>query len=170
MKINFKLCLFLLGVCSVTAVADEKIPTDAERVAGIQKECAEAGEAIKQRQAEKALYDRLGKRPKIKNLVTELLAAHSKNEKIGHLFVHVKKGPFVKNVTDFLVAGTGGKANYRGKDMLAVHKHMKVSNADFLAAGGDFEAVMKKAKYGPNEIQEVICSLASFIPVVVVQQ
>jgi len=164
------LSLLLIAFCSLTAVAEEKLPTAAEQVAGIQKMCADSGEAIKQRQAEKPLFERLGKRPKIKVLAQKLLAAHSKNEKIGHMFTHVKKDLFVKNVTDFLVMGTGGKANYKGKDMVAAHKHLKISNADFLAAGGDVQSVMKEMKSGENEIQEVVCSLASFIPVVVVQQ
>lgn len=170
MRINYTLCAFLVAVCSPAAVADEKALTDSEQVAGIQKMCADSSEAIKQRQAQKSLYDRLGKRPKIKNLAKKLLAAHSVNKKINHMFTHVKKDAFVKNVTDFLVVGTGGKANYRGKDMATAHKNLGVTHADFLAAGGDVEAVMKEMKYGEHEIQEVLCSLASFIPVVVVQK
>ena len=163
-------CAFLVALCSLTAVADEKAPTDAEQVAGIQKMCADSSEAIKQRQAQRSLYERLGKRAKIETLAKKLLSAHSKNKKIGHMFVHVKKNAFVRNVTDFLVAGTGGKANYRGKDMATAHKDFKITQGDFLSAGGDVQAVMKEMKYGENETQEVICSLASFVPVVVVQQ
>lgn len=170
MRINTTyLCAFLAAVCSLTATAADKSPTDAEQVAGLQKMCADSGEAIKARQAQKSLYIRLGKRAKIKVWAGKLLATHSKNKKIGHMFVHVKKDVFVRNVTDFLVAGTGGKANYRGKDMATAHKNLNVTNGDFLSAGGDVQSVMKEMKYGENEIQEVLCSLASFIPVVIVQ-
>lgn len=170
MSLNRTLSVLLVAFCSLNAIAEDKVITAAEQVAGIKKMCAESGEAIKQRQAEKPLFDRLGKRPKIKILAQKLLAAHSKNEKIGHMFTHVKKDQFIKNVTDFLVMGTGGKANYKGKDMVATHKHLKITNADFLAAGGDVQSVMKEMKSGENEIQEVVCSLASFVPVVVVQE
>lgn len=170
MRINIYLCAFLVAACSLTATAADKAPTDAEQVAGIQKMCTDSGEAIKARQAQKSLYLRLGKRAKIKVWAQKLLDAHSQNKTIGNMFAHVKKDAFVRNVTDFLVAGTGGKSNYRGKDMATAHKNLNITNGDFLSAGGDVQAVMKEMKYGDNEIQEVICSLASFIPVVVVQK
>ena len=166
----FSVICSLLIIGAYGANAEEKPPTDAEQVAGLQKMCTDSKAAISQRQAEKPLYDRLGKRAKIQVLAGKLLAAHSKNEKISHMFKNVKKASFIKNVTDFLVLGTGGKAEYHGKDMAAAHKHLKVTNGDFLSAGGDVKSVMKSMNYGENEIQEVICSLASFIPVVVVQQ
>lgn len=163
------LCALTLTAASV-ALADAVAPTDAEQVAGIQKMCADSGAAIQQRQAQKSLYERLGKRTRIKLLATKLLAAHSTNPKIGHMFKGVEKGLFIEHVTDFLVAGTGGKAAYKGRDMRSAHARLKITQADFLSAGGDVQAVMQGMKYGENEIQEVVCSLASFIPVVVVQQ
>lgn len=176
MKIRTIYTLFFSVVCPLiilnlsVARADEKAPTDAEQVAGIQKMCSDSSATISQRQAQKSLYTRLGERTKIKVLAGKLLSAHMKNKKIGHMFKHVKKDQFITNVTDFLVAGTGGKAEYHGKDMATAHKHLNVTNGDFLSAGGDVQSVMKSMKYGENEIQEVICSLASFIPVVVVQK
>ena len=171
MRIHHSLFAVLITLCAMTAFADEQapvhMPTDAEQVAGLQKMCADSLEVIKTRQANKSLFERLGKRSKIEQLATKLLAAHTKNEKIGHMFAHVKKGVFVKNVTDFLVLGTGGKANYSGRDMASAHAHLKITNGDFLSAGGDVKAVMAGMKYGENEVQEVLCSLASFIPVVV---
>jgi hemoglobin len=143
--------------------------TDAEQVAGLQKMCADNGPAIQKRQAEKSLFERLGREPKIQVLAEKLLASHSKNAKIGRLFVKVKKEAFVKNVTDFLVVGTGGKAEYKGRDMATAHKDLKITNGDFLSAGGDVKGVMAEMGYGENEIQEVVCSLTSFVPVVVVQ-
>lgn len=168
-NVFFALISSLFIVSSISARAEEKPPTEAAQVAGIQKMCADSSAAMSERKAQKSLYERLGKRKKIKVLSQNILAAHSKNEKIGHMFKHVKKTEFVKNVTDFLVAGTGGKAEYQGKDMAAAHKQFKITNGDFLSAGGDVQAVMKNMKYAENEIQEVVCSLAAFIPVVVVQ-
>lgn len=145
-------------------------PTDAEQVAGLQKMCADNAAAIQKRQAEKSLFERLGKEPKIHTLAEKILAAHSKNPKIGHFFAKVKKDVFVKNVADFLVMGTGGKAEYKGRDMATAHKDFKITNGDFLSAGGDVKAVMAEMSYGENEVQEVVCALTSFVPVVVVQQ
>jgi hemoglobin len=151
-------------------VAPAPAPTDAEQVSGLQKMCADNAPAIQKRQAEKTLFERLGKEPRIQTIAEKLFSAHSKNATIGHFFVKVKKDSFVKNVTDFLVVGTGGKAEYKGKDMVSAHKDLKVTNADFLAAGGDVKAVMAEMGYGENEVQEVVCALTSFVPVVVVQK
>ena len=54
--------------------------------------------------------------------------------------------------------------------MATAHKDFKITNGDFLAAGGDVKAVMAEMSYGENEVQEVVCALTSFVPVVVVQQ
>jgi hemoglobin len=145
-------------------------PTDAEQVAGLQKMCADNALAIQQRQTEKTLFERLGKEPKIQTLAEKIFGAHSKNAKIGHFFTRVKKDSFVKNVADFLVVGTGGKAEYKGKDMASAHQDFKITNGDFLAAGGDVKAVMVEMGYGENEVQEVVCALTAFVPVVVVQK
>jgi len=171
--------LFLAGSGALAAppkaakdpvAAPTPAPSDAEQVAGLQKMCADNAAAMQKRQVEKSLYERLGREPKIQTIAEKLLAAHSKNPKIGHLFAKVKKDAFVKNVTDFLVTGTGGKAEYKGRDMGAAHKDLKITNGDFLSAGGDVKAVMAEMSYGENEVQEVLCSLASFVPVVVVQK
>ena len=144
-------------------------PSDADQVAGLQKMCADNGPAIGKRQLERSLFERLGKESKIQILAEKILAAHSKNTKIGRLFVKVKKEAFVKNVTDFLVVGTGGKADYKGRDMASAHKDLKITSGDFLSAGGDVKQAMTEMGYGENEIQEVVCALTSFVPVVVVQ-
>jgi truncated hemoglobin YjbI len=170
MKFTFKMLSFLFLTISLPALAQDKPLTDAEQVAGLQKMCADNGEAMKQRQAQKSLYERLGKRQRIQVLSKKILAAHSANPKIGHMFAHVNKAQFVKHVTEFLVVGTGGTAKYTGKDMGTVHRSLHITNADFLAAGGDVNGVMKAMKYGENETQEVVCALVSFVPVVVVQQ
>lgn len=170
MRITYFLTALMLAGYSLNSVAADPVPpTDAEQVAGLQKMCTDSAAAIKLRQTEKPLYERLGKRAKINKFVGKLFDAHASNAKVGHMFKHVKKGPFVKNVTDFLVVGTGGKATYKGREMGEAHRHLKITAADFVSAGGDVQSVMKGMKYGENEIQEVVCALVSFVPVVVVQ-
>jgi hemoglobin len=170
MKFTFKMLSFLVLTISLPVLAQDKPLTDAEQVAGLQKMCSDNAEAIKQRQAQKSLYERLGKRPRIHELAQKILAAHTANPKIGHMFAHLNKGKFVEHVTEFLVVGTGGTAKYTGKDMGTAHRSLHITNGDFLAAGGDVNGVMKAMKYGENETQEIVCALVSFVPVVVVQQ
>ena len=170
MRFTFKMLSFLVLTISLPALAQDKPLSDSEQVAGLQKMCSDNSATIKDRQAQKSLYERLGKRPRIQLLAKKILSAHSTNPKIGHMFAHVDKANFVKHVTEFLVVGTGGKAQYTGKDMGTAHRSLRITNGDFLSAGGDVSAVMKAMKYGENETQEVVCALVSFVPVVVVQQ
>lgn len=165
-----KLFLPLILILSLTgcATTEVKKPSDAEQVAGLQTMCKDSAHAMKERQAKSALYIRLGEKEKIKTLATNIFTTHTNNKQIGHMFTHIEKGPFVDNVTDFLVIGTGGGGKYSGRSMDVAHKHLKITNADFLSAGGDVQNVMKGMNYGENEIQEVICALVAFVPVVVI--
>lgn len=159
---------FLLG-CASSPTKSETQPTPAEQVAGIQKSCTEATDAMKGRQAAKSLYERLGKEEKIKQFSAKIYEAHKSNQKIGHLFEKIQKGPFVDRVSKFLITGTGGPGKYTGRGMKEVHQAMKITHEDFLAAGGDVQSVMKELSYSENEVQEVVCALVSFVPEVVTQ-
>lgn len=162
-------CTILVVSCSI-ALAEETTLSPAEQVAAIQKTCSEADAAIRQRQAKRSLYERLGRRPKINILANKIIDAHIKNKNIGHMFAKIDKKRVKRNVAEFLIAGSGGKANYKGRDMGTVHRDLKITNADFLAAGADVQAIMKEMKYGENEVQEVVCALTSFVPIVVTQK
>jgi len=59
---------------------------------------------------------------------------------------------------DLLVVGTGGEGEYNGRSMPDSHARLEMTNADFLAAGGDLGAAMKNAGWGENEQQELLCA------------
>ncbi len=166
--------LMMLAICSLFIVScatkqkEEKVQTPEEQVKGLEKMCADNADAIKKRQAANSLYNRLGKKKKITVFASQLYDAHKANKDIGHMFKKVPKKPFVKRVVSFLVAGTGGPGMYEGRGMKEVHAKLNITAADFLAAGGDVNSVMKGLNYGDNEIQEIVCALVSFVPDVVV--
>jgi hemoglobin len=152
---------------AAAAAAAVPAPSAAEQVAGLQKMCADAAAGIQARQAARSLYERLGGSERITTLATRIVDAHSANPKIAHLWVKVDKPVVSRHVAEFLVTGTGGKGTYTGRDMVSVHAPLKITHEDFLAAGGDVQAVMKGMGYGENEVQEMVCALTSFVPVVV---
>ncbi len=95
----------------VQSQAPEQAPLSAHaQVAGIEASCLNSADAMKQRQAKKSLYLRLGGTPGVKELSTRLYATHVSNKQIGHMFEHVAREPFIERVTHFLVATRGGKA------------------------------------------------------------
>ena len=162
--------LLLLASVNGYAATEGQAMSAKEQVAGITKMCADNAEAIQARQKEKSFYIRLGEREGIARFSKSLYEAHKVNPKIGHMFKNVPEQPFLNNVVEMIVVGSGGEGNYAGRDMVTAHKHLGVSNQDFLDAGADVQKVMTTLGYGENEIQEMVCLLASQIPLVVVSK
>jgi len=153
-----------LAACSP---AEKSILSVEEQAANVTTMCNENAYAIQQRQKSHSLYSRLGERPGIIEFATNLYTSHRTNPVIGHFFENVPKEPFIKNVTDFVSVHSGGGGNYTQRDMTTVHKDLGITLRDFLAAGGDVQAVLGDLGHGENEIQEVICFLVSLAPTVV---
>ncbi|MCP3981898.1 MAG: group 1 truncated hemoglobin [bacterium] len=137
----------------------EKSP--AEQLAELEEWCSGATEAIAQRQAEQTLHDRLGGAEGIRTIATALLDRHLANPKLEPLFGGVDRDPFIENVTTFLTIGTGGQAEYKGRDPVEVHKDMGVTLELFIEAAGDLDAAMIETEVAANERQEVMCSFIS---------
>ena len=120
------------------------------------------------RQAEKSLCERLGGEEKIHDIVVEIVRLHGINPVIEHMLEGVDEARLVYGVTQFLVAGSGGPAEYKGCNMVDAHSHLKLTNAEFLSAGGDVMQAMKNKGCGEGEIQEVVCVLVSLRDQVVI--
>jgi len=143
--------------------------TPAAQVMSLEEMCAANADAMAGRQAEKSLYDRLGGKEKIHEIVVEVIGLHDENEAIKGLMEGVDHAHLIDSVTDFLVAATGGPDEYKGMDMEKAHAHLQLTNADFLAAGGDVMQGMKNKGCGEAEIQELICAFVSLRSQVVIE-
>ena len=161
--------LLLLGAAdqaakpSETKASPEKaaVLTPDQQVAAMEAQCAKSAEAREKRHAEKPLYQRLGGEEKIRALVAESVRLHQKNDAIKHFFVKTDTKKLVDHVTQFISTGTGGPATYEGPDLTTTHAAMKLTNADFLAAGQDLVQAMQSLGHGQNEIDEIMCALLS---------
>ena len=136
-------------------------PTVDEMIAAMDAGCAEAAEVIAIRQAESALYARLGGREAIHGVVTETVRLHRENETIAHLMEGVDGADLIEKVTDFLAQSSGGDEVYEGRNMVETHAGMGLTNEHFMAAGGDMQTALQTAGVGENEVQEVMCMIAS---------
>jgi hemoglobin len=163
-------CALAIGVFAAAVVtADDAVtqaaanvePTADEKVAGLEQMCGEAAEAIAARQEGSSLHDRAGGREGIHAVVVDTVRRHLVNDAIKHTLEGVDTDHLIKQVTDFLVVATGGGGEYNGRDMRAAHAHLSLTNADFLAAGGDLGAAMEGAGWGENERQEMLCAFVS---------
>jgi hemoglobin len=151
----------LLALAPLTQAGPEGKASVAEQVDQLQQGCAKTADARAHRHAETPLYERLGGYDRILDLTREIVRLHKKNTAIRHMFEYVDSEALAVNVADFMGSGTGGEARYKGRDLPSAHAHLKLTDADFLAAGGDIVQAMQTKGYGPEEIDEVVCILVS---------
>ena len=173
MRSSWPVSVVLLLCAPVAIAASDKTPpaaakaaaatpapsalTPEQQVAGLEAQCAKTSEARAKRQAEKSLYERLGGEAKIHAITREVVRLHHQNKAISHFLVEGHDEELANRVAQFVISGTGGPAVYKGPSLSESHAHMKLTNADFLAAGGDVIQGMKNLGYGENEIDEMVC-------------
>jgi hemoglobin len=92
-----------------------------------------------------SLYDRLGRADGIGRIVRDVIANHLANPLIQSRFASVKDLDRLHRVsTEFFCAGSGGPEAYTGRDLIGTHKHMNVSEQEFVAAVDDAVAALDK--------------------------
>ena len=83
------------------------------------------------------LYERLGGAENVKKIASSLVDNHCNNPLISTRFENVNISELKEHAVTFIAAGTGGPNEYKGRDMLATHKGMNVSAAEFMAVLDD---------------------------------
>jgi hemoglobin len=172
------LCLFILSFATLPTIASAtedgeslettEAPSTAEQVKGLEAMCAAHSEEMAAHPPEGSLYERIGGRDKIHEIVVEIVRRHNVNKPLLSVMKNVNEKRLIDNVTDFLVVGSGGPGEYRGLDMADAHEHLKLTNEHFLAAGSDVMEAMRTSGCGEAEIQEVVCMLVSLRSEVVI--
>lgn len=108
------------------------------------------------------LYQRLGESAGIARLVEDVVAAHLANPIVKTRFENVKDLPrLYKMAAEFFCAGSGGPQAYTGKDMLAAHKGMNISEQEYLAVTDDIVSAMTKNQLNNATKNDVIAILYS---------
>ena len=72
-----------------------------------------------------------------------------------------------KKAADFFSSGSGGPQVYDGKDMLSAHKHMNISDNEYMAAVDDLMAALSNSGVGDAEKAEVLYIFYTLRPEVV---
>lgn len=108
------------------------------------------------------LYTRLGGADGIAGLVDDVMAAHLTNPLVKTRFENIKDLDRAKKMArEFFCAGAGGPETYTGKDMLAAHKGMNISEQEYLAVTDDIVGAMVKHKLSEDTKKDVIAILYS---------
>ena len=108
------------------------------------------------------LYDRLGRREGITRITRELMKNHLANPLVKTRY---ENSPDLDRVEtraiEFFCAGTGGPESYSGKDMLATHKGMNISEQEFITVIDDAMDALEKCGVEPATRNEVLAILWS---------
>jgi hemoglobin len=92
-----------------------------------------------------SLYDRLGRFDGITRIVHDVMANHLANPAIRTRFEAARDLDHAKKMAvEFFCAGCGGPEPYTGRDLVAAHKGMNISEQEYMAAMDDILAALQK--------------------------
>jgi hemoglobin len=115
---------------------------------------------------ERSLWDRLGGQLAVKAVVHDFVAAAATDPKVN--FMRGKPLPDAEGiakledkVVEFISSATGGPLKYTGKDMVAAHTGMNITNEEFDALAGHLVATLKKFNVPEKETNELMTIVGS---------
>ncbi|HEY0822961.1 MAG TPA: group 1 truncated hemoglobin [Ramlibacter sp.] len=109
-----------------------------------------------------SLYDRLGRREGITRIVNDLVDAHLANPLVGPRYRAVQDMDRVRRMAvEFFCAGAGGPEPYTGRDMLATHQGMNISEQEYMAVMDDVLGALERHDVDPGTRGEVTAILYS---------
>lgn len=108
-----------------------------------------------------SLYERLGGTPGIDALVNDIVALHMDNPVIRarfrpYLDTPDKLAVTKKHLSAFLEAGSGGTAQYTGRNMVEAHRGMNINEAEYMAATDDILAALRKHRIDEQTQKDVL--------------
>jgi hemoglobin len=125
--------------------------------------CASApSDAPSSAPATPTLYQRLGGREVIKQVVDDFVANLAADPRVNARFKGLDAAKVAKLQTDLadqICDVTGGPCAYLGRDMKAVHAGMNITEAEWNATVEDLVKTLNKFKVGPKEQQELLSAL-----------
>jgi len=108
------------------------------------------------------LYERLGGKPGITQLVEDAVNAHLDNPLVKTRFENTADIEHAKRMSvEFFCAGSGGPEAYTGRDLVSAHKGMNISEQEYLAVVDDILFAMNKNQLGESEQKDVLSVLYS---------
>lgn len=116
---------------------------------------------------EPTLYERLGKRPGIEQIASDIWDNHISNPIVKNRYVNSDPVKVKRLVTELCCAGFGGPETYTGKDMISSHTGMNINETEFIAVIDDVLKALDKNKAGKREKDEILCILYSMKPEIV---
>ncbi len=109
-----------------------------------------------------SLYTRLGGAEGIRQIIEDVVAAHLDNPVVGERFQKVEDIDNLKaKAWEFFCAGAGGPETYTGKDMIAAHKGMNITEQEYAAVTEDILMALSKNRIDDATAKDVTAILDS---------
>jgi hemoglobin len=109
----------------------------------------------------KSLYTRLGGKPAIEAVVGEFVARVAADVRIKYRFANTDMKEFTTKLVEFVCAAAGGPCEYTGREMRALHTHMRVSEEEWDATVEALVGALDKFKVGVAEKHEVLGAIGA---------
>ena len=93
---------------------------------------------------ENSLYQQLGEREGIANVVEDLLYLIVEDERINQQFKGMDVAQFHRNLTDQLCELSGGPCSYTGREMRELHSDMDITDTQFNALAENLILAMEQ--------------------------
>jgi len=117
--------------------------------------------------ADNATFVGLGGKPGIKKIVKDLIPLIQADSRINGAFAHAKIGHLSMRLEQQFCELSGGPCTYKGKEMAAAHKDMKVTEVQFLALAEDLQQAMTKNGVAAPVQQALVEKLLPMKPAIV---
>jgi hemoglobin len=112
----------------------------------------------------KTLYDRLGGYDAITAVANDLLPRLQTDPQLGRFWAHRGEDGVKREkqlLIDFLCASAGGPMYYRGRDMVLIHRGMRISESDWNVFLGHAAATLAKFQVPEAEQRDVVAFVQS---------
>ncbi len=115
-------------------------------------------------QPEPSLYQQLGERAGIADVVEDLLYLIVEDERINHQFKGIDVVQFHRNLTDQLCQLSGGPCTYTGREMRELHADMAITNTQFNALAENLILAMEENNIPTGAQNRLIKQLLPLYP------
>ncbi|RXJ51196.1 group I truncated hemoglobin [Gelidibacter gilvus] len=120
------------------------------------------------------LFERLGGEAGISSIVDDTVDAHMENPAISARFLPYKDQPerlatIKKHTIDFFMMGSGGPANYSGRDMITAHTGMNINPTEYMHAIDDILLALDKNNITEDAKKDVLAILWSLKGMIISQ-
>jgi hemoglobin len=111
-----------------------------------------------------SLYTRLGGKPAIDAVVSEMIDRTAADPVTKRTFEGVKLPPLKASIADLVCQAAGGPCIYKGDSMKLSHKGLGISTAEFNGLVGHLVAVLNKYQVPAAEQKELLGALGPMAP------